>query len=97
MQLGVETRWKRREPEDTKEKGSQISHLDLPNGRDECFVDDSKQWNNVSIFRLGDELCDYAYVVQSALGIRYTHDSVHEVDLPLFSRMIKACWKYGIR
>ncbi len=80
-----------------EEKGSQRSHLFLPNGPDECFVDDSKHWYNVSIFRLGYELCDYAYVIQSALGIRYTHDSVQEVNLPIPSRMIVACWKYRIQ
>ena len=74
-----------------EEKGSQIRHHVLPNGPDACFVDDSKQWNNVSIFRLGDELCDYAYVVQSALCIRYAHDSVQEVYLPPLSRVIVAC------
>ncbi len=45
---------------------------------------------------LGDKLCDDANVVQSTLGIRYTHYSAQKVDLAEFSGMVVALSQYGL-
>ena len=55
-----------------------------------CLIHDTKQRDEVFILLLRYELGDDTNVRERALSIRETHDTLHEVNLAKFTRMIIA-------
>ena len=53
----------------------------VADGRTKWLVGDTKHHNDISVFRLRDELRDDADVVKRTLCIRDTHRAVEDVDL----------------
>jgi len=62
-------------------KGLQSTELCVTNDSDEGFIHDTEHGYNVCVLQLRDEFHDNPNVIQSALGVGYSHDPHEEVNL----------------